>query len=142
MRNTWRTGEPTAFTPLSPSDHRIDYIALAKDLARVFNSARSMIMFRYMSDSRLRDVGEEVGSGTLHAQDGTVRRCVGQALMDSNIVNSDLPLDDWCGSVMGIIQHFASHRLRRTSKSFWGDIFICTAAALGATHSGLEFISQ
>ena len=35
-------------------------------------------MFHCMSDSRLRDVGEEVGAGTLHAQDGTVLRNVGQ----------------------------------------------------------------
>ena len=33
---------------------------------------------RFMSDSRLRDVGEEVGTGTLHAQDGTMLRYVGQ----------------------------------------------------------------
>ena len=50
---------------------------LAMSLVRVFNSARSMIMFRFMSDSRLRDVGEEVGR-TLHAQGGTMLRYVGQ----------------------------------------------------------------
>ena len=34
---------------------------------------------------------------------------VEQALSTSHIVNSDLPLDDWYGSVMGIIHQVASH---------------------------------
>ena len=45
------------------------------------------------------------------------RDSVEQALMDSNVVNSDLPLDDWHGSVMGIIQHVASHHFGVKSTS-------------------------
>ena len=51
---------------------------LALNLARVFNSAHSVTMFRFMSDSHLRDVGEETGTGTLHAQDGAMLRYAGQ----------------------------------------------------------------
>ena len=82
MGNTWSNGEPTAFTPMSPSGHRLDYTTtlhlgrnaltrvkskLAMNLVRVFNSPRSMTTF--MSDSHLR---------ILHARDGTMLRCVGQ----------------------------------------------------------------
>ena len=88
--NTWRNGDPTAITPLFPSGHQIDCIAfgqerldkaeveLATNLVRVFNSARNTIMFLFVSDSRLRDVGEEMGTGTIDAQDGTWLRRVGQ----------------------------------------------------------------
>ena len=37
------------------------------------------------------------------------RDSVKQVLTTSNTVNSDLPWDDWYGSVMGIIQQVASH---------------------------------
>ena len=40
-----------------------------------------------------------------------------KALMDLNIVSSDLPLDDWYGSVMGIIQQVASHQFGVKSTS-------------------------
>ena len=67
--SVWATfgenGEPTASTPLSPSGHRIGCIAFGQEnFVRVSNSARSVVIFRFMSDSRLRDVGEEVGSRT------------------------------------------------------------------------------
>ena len=42
---------------------------------------------------------------------------VKQTLMNSNIVSSDLPLDDWYGSVMGIIQQVASHHFGVKSTS-------------------------
>ena len=45
------------------------------------------------------------------------RDSVEQALMDSNIVNSDMPLDDRCGSVMGYIQQVASHHFGVKSTS-------------------------
>ena len=45
------------------------------------------------------------------------RDCVEQALMDSNIVSSDLPLDDLYGSVVGIFQQVASHHFGVKSTS-------------------------
>ena len=45
------------------------------------------------------------------------RDSVEQALVDSNIVSTDLPLDDWYASVMGIIQQAASHHFGVKSTS-------------------------
>ena len=82
----------------------------------------------------MRDVGEEEGGSRNpsyprwnHAAIRWARRdesicdacrdSVEQALMDPNIVSSDLPLDDWYGSVMGIIQQVASHHFGVKSTS-------------------------
>ena len=78
-----------------------------------------------MSDFRLRDVGAEVMTETLLAPAGTVLPlrwamreeslreafCDSseQALSASHLAISDLPTDDWYGSVMGIIQQVVSH---------------------------------
>ena len=47
---------------------------------------------------------------------------VEEALSASHLVNSDLPLDDWCGSVMGIIQQVASHNFGATVNTTHVDI--------------------
>ena len=145
LGNTWRNGDPTVFTPLSPSGHRIDYIAfrqerldkaefetccklgkslhLSTQCDHVPVHVRLPPARRWRRDRNRNPSCPRWNHAALNwaMRDESIceayRDSVEQALIDSNIVNYDWPLDDWHGSVMGIIQQVASHHLRVKSTS-------------------------
>ena len=103
-------------------------LKLATNMERVSSSVHCMTIHWCVSDSHLRDVGDETSCPLWnHAalrwatRDESLceayRDSVEQALTTSHIVNSDLPLDDWYSSVMGIIQQVASHHFGVKSTS-------------------------
>ena len=137
--NTW-----TAFTPMSPSGHRLDYIAFGQerlevaDIETYYEHGKGLQLssqYDHVPDhvrlplATLETRQRQRPSCTRwnHAalrwamRDESLceayRDSVEQALTTSHIVNSDLPLDDWYGSVMGIIQQVASHHFGVKSTS-------------------------
>ena len=74
LGNTWKNAELTVFTPMCPSSHRIDFIAFGQerfDTAEietryewVSSSVHRVTVYRCVSDSHLRDVGDETKTET------------------------------------------------------------------------------
>ena len=176
MGNTWRNGEPTAFTPMSPSGHRVDYIAFGQERLEVAEIETCYELGKGLQLSSQYDhvpVHVRVPPARRWRRDKdrdpscprwnhaalrwamrgeslskAYRDSVEQALTTSHIVNSDLPLDDWYGSVMGITQQVASHHFGVKSTSprrhwmtpeAWNDIMARQAQIRSLWSTGAPF---